>query len=306
MEVVRGHGNAPRWAAAAVAIGNFDGVHCGHRALIHRARELGPFAVALTFDPHPSAVLSPAGAPPMLSSLARRLELLEAAGADAVVVEPFTRELAGVAPEAFISDIVIGALHARAIVVGYDFTYGQGRAGTTDALRAHGASAGIEIAIVEPIEVAGEVASSTKIRGHLRAGELAAAERLLGRRWDIDGIVIHGAKRGRAIGVPTANIKPDSDLPLRAGIYAVTLSVEDDVLPAVASLGTNPTFVEGGGLVLEVHVLDFVGDLYDQHVRTTFVERLRDEEKFDSVEALLAQIERDIEATRLALRNATW
>ena len=115
--------------------------------------------------------------------------------------------------------------------------------------------------------------------------------------------MIHGAKRGRAIGVPTANIRPDSDLPLRPGIYAVTLSVEHDVLPAVASLGTNPTFVEHGGLVLEVHVLDFFGDLYDHHVRTTFVERLRDEAKYDSIEALLAQIALDIEAARLALAH---
>ncbi|MDB4958582.1 MAG: riboflavin biosynthesis protein RibF [Myxococcales bacterium] len=303
MEVVRGHRNAPAWAATAVAIGNFDGVHVGHRALIAKARELGTPAVALTFDPHPSAVLSPHGAPPMLTSLARRLELLQAAGADAVVIEPFTRELACLAPQAFIDDIVLGALHARAIVVGYDFTYGQGRAGTTEALREHGANAGVAVAIVDPVEVAGEVASSTKIRGHLRAGELTAAARLLGRRWDIDGTVVHGAERGRAIGVPTANITPDSDLPLLPGIYAVTLSVEGDVFPAVASLGTNPTFVEGGGLVLEVHVLDFFGDLYGQHVRTTFVERLRGEEKFDSVEALVAQIQLDIEAARLALAS---
>src|SRR4051812_49792268 len=121
MEVVRGHRNAPAWGAAAIAIGNFDGVHAGHRALIAKARELGKPAVALTFDPHPSAVLSPTGAPPMLASLSRRLELLEAAGADAVVIEPFTRELAGLAPQVFIDEIVLGALHARAITVGYDF-----------------------------------------------------------------------------------------------------------------------------------------------------------------------------------------
>lgn len=285
-----------------MAIGNFDGVHIGHRALIRRARELadahGARALALTFDPHPSALFAPKP-PPMISSLERRIELLGEAGADIVVVEPFTRELAGRAPDAFIDDIVLGALGARAIVVGYDFSYGQGRTGTTDHLRAHGARAGVEVSIVPAVEVDGEVASSTKIRGHLRDGNLAAAERLLGRRWDIDGVVVHGAKRGRSIGIPTANIKPDTELLLRPGIYAVTLAAADGVArPAVASLGTNPTFVENGGLVLEVYVLDFDGDLYDQRVRTTFVARLRDEAKFDSVEALVAQIHQDIADAR--------
>ena len=132
------------------------------------------------------------------------------------------------------------------------------------------------------------------MRAHLRAGELAAAERLLGRRWDIDGVVVHGAERGRAIGIPTANIRPDFDLVVKPGIYAVLL----DGKPAVASLGTNPTFVDGTQLVLEVHVLDWDGDLYDRHVRTTFVARLRDEQKFDSVDALVAQIRADIAAAK--------
>lgn len=305
MEVVRGHDSVPAWAGAAVAIGNFDGVHAGHRALIDRARALaaagGLRAVALTFDPHPSAVLSPHGAPPRVCSLARRLELLDAAGLDAAVVEPFTRELAACPADAFVDEIVLGALRARAIVVGYDFSYGQGRAGTTDALRAHGARAGVEIEIVAPVEVGGELASSSKIRAYLGAGELAGAERLLGRRWDLDGTVIHGAARGRAIGVPTANIAPESDLAIAPGIYAVTLGVGGAELPAVASLGTNPTFVDGGGLVLEVHVLDWDGNLYGRRVRTTFVARLRDEQKFDSVDALIVQIQRDIERARAAL-----
>jgi riboflavin kinase/FMN adenylyltransferase len=303
VEVIRGHQHAT-WAGAAVAIGNFDGVHVGHRALAKRARVLADahdgLAVALTFDPHPSAVVG-AGAPPQLCSLERKIELLAEAGLDAVVVEPFTRELANVSGTAFIDDVVLFALRARAIVVGYDFTYGQGRSGTVAGLRAHGKRAGVEIEVVPAIEVDGTVASSTRIRAALREGDLATAERLLGRRWDVDGTVVHGAKRGRAIGVPTANIAPLTDLPVAPGIYAVTLAVDGTAMPAVASLGTNPTFVDRGGLVLEVHVLDFDGDLYDRMVRVTFASRLRDELKFDSVDALIAQIQRDIEHARRSL-----
>jgi riboflavin kinase / FMN adenylyltransferase len=307
MEVVHGHRSVSAWTDAALAIGNFDGVHVGHRALIQRAQEIagarGLRAVALTFDPHPAAVLSPQP-PSRVCSLARRLELLAEAGLDAAVVEPFTRELAALAADAFVDDIVLGALRARAIVVGYDFCYGQGRAGSTDTLRAHAERAGARVEIVPPVEVGGEVASSSKIRAYLRAGDLPSAERLLGRRWDLDGTVVHGAKRGRAIGIPTANIAPESDLAIAPGIYAVTLGITEGgiteggaaaALPAVASLGTNPTFVDSGGLVLEVHVLGWDGDLYDRRVRTTFVARIRDEQKFDSVDALLGQIRRDID-----------
>ncbi len=311
MDVIIGHAHAPAWPdGSAVAIGTFDGVHAGHRALIRQTRELaeahGARAVALTFDPHPSAIVGSSGAPVRLASLERRLELLEESGIDAVVVEPFTRELADRSAEAFIDDVVVFGLRARAIIVGYDFTYGQGRTGTTATLRAHGVRAGVEVAIVPALEVDGVVASSTKIRGFLRDGDLAAAEKLLGRRWDIDGIVVHGAKRGRAIGVPTANVATHTDMPLAPGIYAVTLAPKGGTgggraLPAVASLGTNPTFVDQGGLVLEVHVLDWDGDLYDQQVRTTFVARLRDELKYDSVDALIVQIQRDIAQARSAL-----
>lgn len=308
MQVVHGHRSAPAWDGAAIAIGNFDGVHVGHRALIGRARELGAatgaLTVALTFDPHPAALLAPAHAPCMLTSIARRVELLAEAGVDVVVVEPFTRELAGKSPEAFLDDLVLGALRARAVVVGYDFNYGQGRTGTVASLEAQCRRAGVEVAIVPPITVDGEIAASTKIRSQLRAGDVARAARMLRRPWDIDGVVVHGAQRGRAIGVPTANIRPESELAIAPGIYAVTLAIEGGApLPAVASLGTNPTFVANGGLVLEVHVLDWDGDLYDRRVRTAFVARLRAEEKFDSVAALVAQIQRDIAAARAVLNS---
>lgn len=312
MEILRGHVHMPETArGAAVAIGNFDGVHLGHRALLRTARERadhhGVRAVALTFEPHPSAVLSPKGAPPRISSLERRVELIASCGIDTAVVEPFTRELAALQPEAFVEQVLIGALGARAVIVGYDFNYGCERAGSIATLRAHGERAGFEVIVVDPVELEGAPVSSTRVRQALRAGDLAAANRLLARPWDVDGTVIHGAKRGRTIGVPTANIAPDSELLIAPGIYAVTLGVVNSVstpwqisvhLPAVASLGRNPTFVDGGSYVLEVHVLDWDGDLYDQRVRTTFVARLRDELKFDSVDALVDQIHRDIADAR--------
>jgi riboflavin kinase/FMN adenylyltransferase len=306
MQVVYGHRSVPRWGGAAVAIGNFDGVHAGHRALIARARELaaqsGALTVVLTFDPHPSALLAPARAPRMLTSIGRRIELLAEAGVDAVVVEPFTRELAGISPDAFVDDVVIAALGARAIVVGYNFSYGQGRAGTVEQLQAHGKQAGVEVAIVPPVTVDGEIAASTKVRGHLGAGDLAGAERMLGRPWDVDGVVVHGAKRGRVLGIPTANIAPEVELAIAPGIYAVRLAIDGGpAMPAVASLGTNPTFVEDGQLALEVHVLDWDGDIYGRRVRTTFVARLRAELKFASVDELVAQIQRDIAQARAVL-----
>lgn len=309
VKVFEGHAHVPSWSGTAVAIGNFDGVHLGHRALVARAQQLadanGAIPIILTFDPHPSVLLAPKVAPPMLTSIARRCELLGEAGAEAVVVEPFTRELAGHAPAAFIDDIVLYALRARAIVVGYDFTYGQGRSGSIDALQAHGRKAGIEVAVVPPVLDEGEPISSTRVRAALRAGELATVTRLLGRPWDLDGVVVHGAKRGRALGFPTANIRPDLDLALASGIYACTLSVEGgEALPAVASLGTNPTFVDQGGLVLEVHALAWpfgTTEIYDRRVRTTFVQRLRGESKYEGVEPLIAQIRADIAATKLIL-----
>ncbi len=309
MLVVRGHEQVPTWAATTVAIGNFDGVHLGHRALVERAVLLaavhGAIPIALTFDPHPSFLLSPHAAPAMITSIARRCELLHEAGAHAVVVETFTRALASCTPDAFVDDVLLHALRARAIVVGYDFTYGQGRAGTVEALQAHGARAGVEISILPAVLRDGEAASSSRIRAHLRAGELAEANRLLGRCWDVDGVVVHGAKRGRTIGFPTANIRPDGELAIAPGIYACTLAVDGGpAMPAVASLGTNPTFVEQGGLVLEVYVLDWpagMPEIYDLRVRTTFVARLRGESKFDGIAALVAQIERDIVDARTAL-----
>jgi riboflavin kinase/FMN adenylyltransferase len=305
MDVFAGHRALTRsLRSPAIAIGNFDGVHRGHAALIREARSLaGPHgdAVVLTFDPHPVQVLAPHAAPPLITTPARKLELLAAAGADAVVVEPFTAELAALHADPFVAEVLAGACGARHVVVGADFTYGKSRGGNVETLAAAGVRHGFDVSIVAPVAVDGEVASSTRVRGYLRAGDPRRAAALLGRPYDIDGEVVRGAGRGKGLGVATANVRVDGELLASPGIYAVTLERtggDPHPLPAVASLGTNPTFTDAGTLVLEVHVLDFDADLYGARVRVGFVERLRDEARFDSVDALLAQIAADITAAR--------
>ncbi len=306
MDVFAGHRALTRpLRAPAITIGNFDGVHRGHRALIARAQALaaprGGEAVVLTFDPHPVQLLAPHAAPPLITTRARKLELLAEAGAGATVVEPFDAALAALPADAFVEQILAGAFGARDIVVGGDFTYGKGRGGNVETLAAAGARLGFAVTVVPPVAVDGEVASSTRVRGYLRGGDPARAAALLGRPYDVDGVVVHGAGRGKGLGIPTANVATDGELLASPGIYAVTLGrpgVDAAPLPAVASLGTNPTFVDQGALVLEVHVLDFDADLYGARVRVGLVARLRDEARFDSIDALLAQIHADVADAR--------
>jgi riboflavin kinase/FMN adenylyltransferase len=303
MEVVHGYRALPRpLVRPAIAIGNFDGVHRGHAALIAAARAATDGDVGvLTFEPHPAQVLAPHAAPARLAAPARKLELLAAAGVDVAIVAPFTRALAAHSPAAFVDEILAGALGARHVVVGPDFAYGQGRAGTVATLTAAGADLGFATVVVPAVVVGDRPASSTRVRAALAAGDLDGARAVLGHGYDVDGVVVRGAGRGKGLGVPTANVAPDGAILASPGIYAVTLArIERGAapLPAVASLGTNPTFVEGGGVVLEVHVLDLDADLDGERVRVEFVARLRDEARFDSIAALLAQIDRDIADAR--------
>lgn len=298
-----------------MTLGNHDGVHLGHRALLAAARERagreGLAVTAVTFDPHPSVVLAPDRAPPLLTTMARRRELLLALGADEVTVLRFDRELASTSPEAFAEEVLVGRLAAESVVVGPDFRFGRGRAGDVAALGALGAAHGFDVITVPPVTLDGEAVSSTRVRAALARGEVREAARLLGRVHDVDGSVVRGDGRGRSIGVPTANLDCDPILLPADGVYAVVVRVhgERELLRGVANLGVRPTFAAGRSV--EVHLFDVDRDLYDARVRVGFVERLRAEQRFDGVEALKAQIARDAERARASLaalceEDARW
>lgn len=319
MRVFRSLDAARSLRGCAVAIGNFDGVHLGHQRLLALAREgaarRGTEAVLLTFDPHPARVLRPSMAPPVLTPLPRKLELAAALGMDAAVVQPFDHAWAATTAAAFVERDLVGTLGAADVVVGYDFTAGHERA-RVEALRGLLGARGVELHVVEPVTSDGLTVSSTKIREFLLEGNVEAAAVLLTRPHDVDGAVERGAGRGRVIGFPTANLRTEAMLPAN-GVYAVRVLVgigvaEGGVTEArdatgydgVCNVGVKPTVQESGPVGAEAHLFDFHGrDLNGQRIRVAFAQRLRDERRFPSVEALREQIAKDVEAAREALRQ---
>lgn len=298
----------------AVAIGNFDGVHLGHQRLLALARSRADArrapAVALTFEPHPVRALRPALAPPLVTSLERKLELLAGLGLDATVVQPFDLAWAQTPAAAFVARDLVGALGAADVVVGYDFTAGHERA-RVDALRPLLGAAGVLLHVVEPVTADGLVVSSTKIREFLLEGNVEAAALLLTRPYDLDGVVARGFGRGRGFGFATANVATRALLPAN-GVYVVRAALGGrpgrlgpegaTVHGGVCNVGTKPTVEAGAAVVAEAHLFDFDGrDLYGEAIRLQFLARLRDERRFPSVDALRAQIARDVEAARAAL-----
>lgn len=290
----------------SIAIGVFDGVHIGHQALIRQtaegAKQLGGRALAATFDPLPIQALAPGAPPSALSDVDDRVRLLHAAGADDVVVFQFTNEFAALEADEFVRRVV-GACEVRRIFVGEDFQFGHDRGGNVRALAAAGSKHRFEVVVATPVTQGGEVVSSTRIRNALLAGDVTGAARLLGRQYSVKGTVVHGAKRGTALGFPTINlaVPPERLLP-RDGIYAMTVRVRDEEVAAAASLGVRPTF-GSGDRTLEAYLLDWEGDVYGDKIEAAFVMRLRDELRFASAAELSEQIARDVEATRAALRE---
>jgi riboflavin kinase/FMN adenylyltransferase len=296
----------------ALTIGNFDGVHNGHQAMLARlaaaGQALGLPATVLTFEPHPREFFAPQSAPTRLTSLREKLELLAAHGVDRVHVQRFSAAFAALSSEAFVERMLVGALGARWVLVGDDFRFGAKRAGDfaflADAARRHG----FELEAMPTVSNAGVRVSSSAVRDALAKGELARAHALLGRAYSISGRVVHGEKLGRALGFATANVQLKHNRPPLGGIFAVRVHGAGPApRQGVASLGVRPTVHAAGKPALEVHLFDFTGDLYGAHLRVEFLAKLRDEERYPDLDTLKAQIARDCAAARdvlKALENA--
>ncbi|MCS0494996.1 bifunctional riboflavin kinase/FAD synthetase [Ancylobacter mangrovi] len=291
-------------AHPVVAIGNFDGVHRGHRAVIgtalEQARSLGRAALAVTFEPHPRSFFRPDEPVFRLTPAPMKLARLAETGLDGAVVLGFDAALAAKDAEAFVADILIGRLGVAMVVAGYDFHFGKGRGGSPIFLREAGRRHGFPVEIVPPLLDEGAQISSSAIRAALEQGRVEQAADMLGAPWAVEAEVIHGDKRGRELGYPTLNMRLDPAITLAHGIYAVTVEIDGTVHKGVASFGRRPTFDDGAPR-LETFVFDYAGDLYGRVLRVAFHAYLRPELKFDSIEALITQMDEDSARARAAL-----
>jgi riboflavin kinase/FMN adenylyltransferase len=301
-EVFRGLPPAARREPCALAIGNFDGVHCGHRALLERvvlaARARGLVPAAMTFEPHPREFFAPDAAPPRVANLRDKIEGLRACGIERVFVLHFNRSLASLAPEAFITDVLVAGCGMRWLIVGDDFRFGARRAGDLALLQSMAGAGGYVVEQLGPVSQDAVRVSSSAVRAALAKGDLEGAGRLLGHPYRISGRVLHGAKLGRQIGFPTLNLRLAHKRPAVHGIYAVRVLGIGGPRPGVASAGLRPTVDQSGRWLLEVHLFDFAQEVYGHLVRVEFLHKLRDEEKFESIEELTAAIRNDTEQAR--------
>jgi len=293
-------------AGSVITVGTFDGIHVGHQALVARcvarARALELPAIAYTFDPHPAQILAPAKAPVLLSSIEERIRVFRSLGIDRVVTELFDRAFADVTADAWIEQYIVAPLAPRAVIVGFNFSYGKARGGDPAHLQAAGKRLGFDVEVVGPVELDGEVVSSTRIRRLLAEGDVTRAARLLGRPFALTGKVVEGDRRGRTLGFPTANLAPDLEIMPSNGVYAAWAVLPGEArVPAVVNVGRRPTF--GGGEVrAEAFLIDFSCDIYGQRLRLELIGRVRDERRFDGLDALKAQIARDVESARDLLK----
>jgi len=283
---------------STVTVGSFDGVHLGHQAVLReidrRARAAGRASVLVTFDPHPLEVVNPGAAPPLLTTGPERLEILALSPLDYVLLVRFDRHLAGLTPEEFVEEVLLERCALRELVIGHDHGFGRGRSGDVETLRRLGASHGFEVDVVPPVDFGGQHVSSSRIRRAVAGGDLTTAGAMLGRRYGVVGPVGEGERRGRLLGVPTINLfelSPRKLLP-PDGVYAVRVEWRGGSAGGMMNQGPRPTF-QDGRRILEAHIFDFEGDLYGEWVRIEWIERLRDIQRFGSVEQLKQQLERD-------------
>lgn len=290
---------------AVITIGNFDGVHIGHQALfyqaIEKAQAIDGTAVAMTFDPHPARVLGRREGPPLITLHEQKLELISRTGLDVVICVPFTPEFAAISPEAFVEDLLVKKIGMKAIVVGEDYSYGSRRQGNLSTLRMDAGRLDFEVILVPgiqfPAPVSGRI-SSTRIRELVMDGNVTEAQKLLGRHYQVRGEVVAGRKRGgELVGFPTANLHLQDELCPKTGVYAVTVELMKKRFKGVANIGYSPTF-DDHLYTIEVHILDFDGDIYGEKIRVNFVQRIRDEVKFSDLPQLSNQIKEDVQTAR--------
>lgn len=295
-------------APVALTIGNFDGVHLGHRAMVglltDAARQRQLVSCVMTFEPHPREFFAPDRAPTRLTSLREKLELLAQLGVEQVHVRRFDYDFARISAEAFVEEVLVAGLGVRWVLVGDDFRFGARRQGDVAMLREVLARRGVEVAQMQTVSLDATRVSSTAVRERLARGDLHGAAQLLGRPYSISGRVVGGERLGKRLGFPTANLQMKHNRPPLAGIFVVEVSgLGERPLEGVASLGVRPTVKEGGAPVLEVHLLDFTRDIYGEHLQVRFLHKLRDEEKFADLESLKRHIATDVEDARRFFRR---
>ena len=286
---------------AVITIGNFDGVHIGHQALFHivieKANKLGGTSIAMTFEPHPNRVLKTNNHPPLITIYEQKVELIAASGIDVLICVPFTRQFASVSAKDFVEDILVSQIGMQAIVVGNDYTFGKNREGNLDLLTTYATHLGFEVVVVDWINTSNTLPdriSSSKIRELIMAGEIEAAQRLLGRHYQVRGTVVTGRDRGgKLLGFPTANINLSDELCPKTGVYAVTIEHHNKHYQGVANIGYSPTF-DDQVFTAEVHILNFNDNIYGQKIRVNFIKRIRDEIKFTNISELSEQIKKDV------------
>jgi len=294
----------PPPGGTVVTIGNFDGVHLGHREIFRRvvaaARQRQALATVITFEPHPLRLLAPPLAPPRINTPVEKVRLIRASCIDLLLVLPFTRRFAALSATEFVDSILVDKLAIRHLVIGYDYAFGRNREGDAAFLAAAARRHGFTLEVLEPLKTGEEVYSSTRIRQTLQQGDVAGVVGVLGRHFTLDGRVVSGAGRGRQLGFPTANLATAKELLPQDGVYAVRVRYGRKIFDAVVNLGSRPTFA-GNQRTLEIHLLDFSGNLYGARLRLYFIERLRAERHFTSVEGLQSAVRDDIVRARAVL-----
>ncbi len=305
MKIIKGIENLKRpLRNPVVALGNFDGVHLGHQDIFNRVKEealkMKGEGVVITFEPHPLKVLAPEKFLPLLTPFRKKMMLIEKTGIETVLCIEFSLEFSQISPSNFIRTILVEKVHVKKIIIGYNYHFGKGQKGDAQTLKDAGRVLGFEVEVVEPFKIGRTVVSSSKIRGLIQRGEVERASRLLGRNYPIVGKVVEGARRGKTLGFPTANLEISDDLYPKAGVYAVEVEWRQQHLNGVASVGTNPTFSseqeqKDKPVSLEIHLLSFNRDIYGEEIQVNFKRRIRDEVRFETSSSLIEQIKKDIQ-----------